>query len=119
MLRIDLNEKLAAIPRPWDPHIIGEVNDVEIRLAKLEGEFVWHAHPVEDELFLVVEGELTMHFRDRDEVLGPGQMIIVPHGVEHCPESKDGCSVFLVEPKGTRNTGEEVNERTVHQLKRI
>ena len=99
--------------------MIGAVNDCEVKLAKLEGEFCWHSHPQEDELFLVVEGRLRMRFRDRDEVLEPGQLIIVPRGVEHLPVAEPTCSVLLVEPKSTLNTGDVENERTRRDLERL
>jgi mannose-6-phosphate isomerase-like protein (cupin superfamily) len=85
-----------------------------VKLAKLEGEFVWHAHEEEDELFLVLEGSLTMRFRDREEQLEVGQMLIVPRGVEHQPYAPDGASVLLFEPSGTPHTGKVVSDLTVH-----
>ena len=104
----------------WSPKIVGEVNDVQVKVAKLEGEFVWHQHQDEDELFLVVQGRLRMRFRDRDVVLEPGELIIVPRGVEHLPIAEDGeCHVLLVEPKTTLNTGDADDPRTVRELERL
>lgn len=119
MEKINLARKLSLFDEQWSPRIVGEVNDVQVKLAKLGGEFVWHRHEAEDELFLVVTGRLTMRFRDREEVLEPGELIIVPHGVEHQPVADEGTAVLLVEPKTTLNTGNVRNERTVEQLKRV
>lgn len=119
MERRDLAELLARFQDAWNPRVIGAVNDCEVKLAKLEGEFCWHSHPQEDELFLVVEGRLRMRFRDREEVLEPGQLIIVPRGVEHLPVAEPTCSVLLVEPKSTLNTGDVENERTRRDLEQL
>ena len=119
MEKINLAQKLSSFDERWSPRIVGDVNDVQVKLAKLEGEFVWHHHEAEDELFLVVTGRLTMRFRDRDEILGPGELIIVPRGVEHQPVADEGTAVLLVEPRTTLNTGNVRNERTVGSLKRV
>jgi len=119
METIDLALKLASFDEPWSPRVVASVNDCEIKLVKLRGEFLWHSHAQEDELFLVLSGRLRMRFRDREEVLEAGQMIVVPRGVEHNPVAEPECSVLLVEPKGTLNTGDVVNERTVREPKRI
>lgn len=119
MRTIDLAETLKRFQDAWNPRVIGAVNDCEVKLAKLAGEFCWHSHADEDELFLVVEGRLRMRFRDRDELLGPGQLIIVPRGVEHLPVAEPTCSVLLFEPKGTLNTGDVENERTRRELERL
>ncbi|MED5507021.1 MAG: cupin domain-containing protein [Planctomycetota bacterium] len=103
---IDLRASLASFEETWSPRIIGEVNELEVKLAKLEGPFVWHSHSESDELFLVVEGAFVMEFRDRSVRLEAGQMIVVPRGVEHRPVAESGCSVLLVESKGTMNTGD-------------
>ncbi|MHC4823388.1 MAG: cupin domain-containing protein [Planctomycetota bacterium] len=113
MNTIDLQQKLSLFDAKWTPKIIGALNGQEVKLAKLEGEFVWHAHAEEDELFLVLEGELILRFRDREEVLGVGQMLIVPRGVEHQPYAPKGASVLLFEPASTAHTGEVVDARTV------
>jgi len=116
---IDIPAALASFDEPWSPRVVGDVNACQIKLVKLDGAFVWHRHEVEDEAFLVVEGRLRMEFRDGAEELGPGQLIIVPHGVEHRPVALPRCSVLLFEPASTLNTGDVVNERTVRVLERI
>lgn len=117
---VNIAEKLALIGRSWDPKLVGRVNGVEIKLVKLDGEFVWHSHPVEDELFLVISGRLLMRFRDGDRRLSAGEFIIVPHGVEHCPvaESEDA-AVLLVEPAGVINTGDADDPRRRSVLEEI
>ncbi len=116
---IDLKQKLSLFDEAWSPRLVGSVNDTDVKLAKLRGEFVWHHHEHEDELFLVVEGRLLMQFRDRDVWLEPGQMLIVPRGVEHRPVAPEEAHVLLVEPRSTLNTGNLRNERTVEELERI
>ncbi len=116
---IDLAEKLSQFDEYWSPRIIGEVNESYVKLAKLNGEFVWHSHEQEDELFLVVKGRLTVRFRDGDVHLEEGQMIIVERGVEHQPVAETESHVLIVEPRSTLNTGDVVNERTVVDLERI
>jgi len=117
---VDLGEKLAGFADTWSPRIVAELNGQQVKLAKLDGEFVWHRHEAEDELFLVLAGTLRMRFRDGERVLGPGQMIVVPRGVEHLPVAEDGeCHVLLFEPASTLNTGDVRNERTVDTLQRI
>ncbi|MFT7484276.1 MAG: mannose-6-phosphate isomerase-like protein (cupin superfamily) [Candidatus Paceibacteria bacterium] len=113
MKKINLPEKLALFDETWSPKIIGALNGQEVKLARLKGEFVWHSHAEEDELFLVLEGELTMQFRDREVHLSQGDMLIVPRGVEHNPVAPTGASVMLFEPATTAHTGEVVHERTV------
>jgi mannose-6-phosphate isomerase-like protein (cupin superfamily) len=117
--KINLAEKFALIGDPWQPKLLGEVNDAHIKLVKLSGEFVWHRHEQEDELFLVVRGRLVMRFRDGDVALQPGELIIVPRGVEHQPVAVEGAEVLLVEPATTLNTGNVRNERTVDKVDRI
>ncbi len=117
--KISLAEKLSLFTECWSPRIIGDVNDVQVKVVKLHGEFVWHRHDAEDELFLVVRGRLVMRFRDGEVPLDPGELIIVPRGVEHQPFAPDEAEVMLVEPRSTLNTGDVRNERTVEQLKRI
>ncbi|HVN53399.1 MAG TPA: cupin domain-containing protein [Anaerolineaceae bacterium] len=112
MRKINLNDKLSQIHDHWHPRIVAELNDSYVKLVKIEGEFVWHHHETEDELFLVLSGELTIQFRDRDVVLHEGEIIVVPHGVEHCPLARGEVSMLLLEPKSTLNTGTERNERT-------
>ncbi len=111
---VNLAETLGRFADYWSPKIVGEVNEMHVKLAKLTGEFVWHHHEREDELFLVVAGRLRMRLRDGDRDLGPGELIIVPRGTEHCPVAlTDEVQVVLLEPKGTLNTGNVTDERTV------
>ena len=117
--KVDLAKKLSLFDERWSPKIVGAVNDCLVKLVKFEGEFVWHKHEREDELFLVLAGRMTMRLRDGETVLEPGQMIVVPHGVEHCPVASEECHVLLFEPKSTLNTGDVRNERTLEQLERI
>jgi len=117
---VKLREKLRRVQEYWSPKIVGELNETYVKVVKLRGEFVWHHHEREDELFLVVEGRLRMQLRDGNRNLGPGEFIIVPRGVEHCPLAlTDEVHVVLFEPKTTLNTGNVVNERTVRNLDRI
>lgn len=117
--KINLEGKLTLFSEAWSPKIIGELNDAYVKVVKLRGEFVWHNHKEEDELFLVLKGRLLMRFRDRDVTLEPGELIIVPRGVEHLPVAEDEVHVLLLEPKTTLNTGNIQNERTVAELDRI
>jgi mannose-6-phosphate isomerase-like protein (cupin superfamily) len=110
---ISLADKLSQFDEYWSPRIIGAVNDTDIKLVKLIGEFVWHRHEQEDELFLVIRGRLRMRFRDREEVVERGQLIIVPRGVEHQPVADEETHVLLVEPASTVNTGNVRDEWTV------
>ena len=120
MEKVNLKEKLARFTELWSPRAVGAVNDFHVKLVKLKGEFVWHSHDVEDELFLVLEGRLRMQFRDREVVVDPGEFIIVPHGTEHCPEALDGeCHVLLLEPNSTLNTGNVETEKTRKALERL
>jgi mannose-6-phosphate isomerase-like protein (cupin superfamily) len=116
---ISLDDKLGQFDERWSPRIIGAVNDTDIKLVKLEGEFVWHRHEQEDELFLVLKGRLRMRFRDHESMVGPGELIIVPRGVEHQPVADEETHVLLVEPASTLNTGNVRDARTVDQPKRI
>jgi mannose-6-phosphate isomerase-like protein (cupin superfamily) len=119
METVNLHEKFSRFSDCWNPRIIGEVNDCHVKAAKLKGEFVWHHHENEDELFLVVKGTLRMKFRDREAVVHEGEFVIVPRGVEHLPVADEEVHVLLIEPKSTLNTGNLTNERTVAQLERI
>jgi mannose-6-phosphate isomerase-like protein (cupin superfamily) len=119
MVGIDLREKFAAFDEHWSPRIVAELNGQHVKLAKLLGEFVWHHHDLEDELFLVHRGRLRMEFRDHVVELGPGEMIVVPRGVEHRPVAAEEVEVMLFEPAGTLNTGNLVNERTVPEPARL
>ena len=116
---VNLAEKFASFSDTWSPKVVGELNGQHVKLARLRGEFVWHTHDHEDELFLVVKGRLTMRLRDRDTVVNEGEFIIVPRGVEHLPVADEECQVLLFEPASTLNTGDVYNERTVENLERI
>jgi mannose-6-phosphate isomerase-like protein (cupin superfamily) len=110
---IDLDAKFALISEHWNPKIVGELNDSYVKLVRLKGEFVWHSHPGEDELFLVVHGRLKIRLRDRDLEVGEGEFVIIPHGLEHLPVAAEEVQVLLLEPKSTVNTGDQENERTL------
>ena len=109
---INLQEKFYKFSTHWSPKIIAQLNDYHIKIAKVQGEFVWHSHPETDEVFLVTDGVLEIHFRDGVVTLHPGEMYVVPKGVEHKPCADKECHIMLIEPSGTVNTGELVNERT-------
>ena len=111
--KVSVSEKLALINEYWSPKIVGELNGQHVKLVKLSGEFVWHHHDQEDELFLVLHGTLRMEFRTHTVSLEPGEFIIVPHGVEHRPVAEEEVHLLLFEPAGTLNTGNVRNERTV------
>jgi mannose-6-phosphate isomerase-like protein (cupin superfamily) len=117
--KINLAETFGRFQDHWSPKIVGEVNDTLVKLTKLKGEFVWHHHEREDELFLVVKGKLRLRLRDKDLVLGPGEFAIIPRGVEHLPVADEETHVLLFEPKSTLNTGNVRNERTVAELDRL
>lgn len=119
MQKVNLQEKFSLFYDYWSPKIAGEINDSHVKLVKLKGEFVWHHHDHEDEMFLVVKGKLLIKFRDRDVWLDEGEFIIVPKGVEHMPVAEEEVHVLLLEPKTTLNTGNQVNERTVSDLQSI
>ena len=112
-------EKIGRIDATWMPKRIARVNDTEVKLARLQGEFVWHAHDGEDEMFLVLAGRLLMQFRDREQWIGPGEFIVVPRGVEHRPVAPEEVQVMLIEPATTLNTGNVRNERTVTRVEAI
>ena len=116
---VNLTEKLRQVADYWNPKIVGELNDSFVKVVKLKGEFLWHHHEHEDELFLVVKGTLRMRFRDKDVVVREGEFLVVPRGVEHMPVAEDEVHVVLLEPKSTLNTGNLRNERTVETLERI
>ncbi len=116
---VNLAGKFSSFSEHWSPKIAGEVNDSCIKLVKLQGEFVWHHHEQEDELFLVVKGKLLIKLRDRDLHISEGEFVIIPRGVEHMPVADEEVHVVLVEPKSTLNTGNVRNERTLPQLERI
>jgi mannose-6-phosphate isomerase-like protein (cupin superfamily) len=110
---INLAEKLNLFAEQWQPKIAGELNDSYVKLAKVQGEFVWHHHENEDELFFVVKGTLTIKLRERDLTIREGEFVIIPKGVEHMPAAEEEVWIMLLEPKTTSNTGNVTNERTV------
>jgi mannose-6-phosphate isomerase-like protein (cupin superfamily) len=115
--RVRLSEKFDLFTEQWSPKIVGQVNDMQVKLSKLQGDFMWHAHEDEDEMFLVVRGELVLRFRDQEDVvLGPGDFVIVPRGVEHFPVAEDEVEVLLIEPAATMNTGTAGGDRTLEEL---
>ena len=116
---VNLPEKLALIKKYWDPHIVGELNGQEVKLAKVKGAFIWHSHQNEDELFLVLEGVLRLELRDGVVTLKPGEFYIVPRGVEHRPAAEEEVHLLMFEPASTLNTGNVRNERTVEKPHRI
>ncbi|MCA9243970.1 MAG: cupin domain-containing protein [Phycisphaerales bacterium] len=118
-MKVNLTEAFAGFHEYWSPRVAAELNGQQIRLAKLRGEFVWHKHDDEDEMFLVHRGRLTLEFRDRTVELGPGEFLVVPRGVEHRPVAVDDVEVILFEPATTRNTGNVVNKRTIAQPARL
>ena len=119
METVNLAEKFSHFSDYFRPRVIGELNDTHVKAVKLKGEFIFHHHDNEDELFLVVRGTLRLKFRDREAVIRPGESLIVPKGVDHCPIADEEVHLILIEPKSTRNTGTISNERTVAQLERI
>jgi len=119
MYSVNLAEKFSKFQDYCNPRVIGEVNDCHVKAVKLKGEFIWHHHDHEDELFLVVKGTLRMRFRDHDTIVREGEFVVVPHGVEHMPVAEEEVHILLLEPKGTLNTGNITNERTVRALERI
>jgi mannose-6-phosphate isomerase-like protein (cupin superfamily) len=118
--KVSLSGKLAQFSEPWRPKIVGELNGQQVKLVKFQGEFVWHQHELEDELFLVVKGRFRMDFRDRSEWIEEGEFVIVPRRVEHRPVAEDEASVLLFEPASTVNTGNVIDARlTLSELERL
>ena len=103
---INLGEKLELFDEHWQPKIVAQLNDYDVRIVKVKGEFVWHKHDETDDFFLVLKGHLTIQLRDRDVELDEGELYVVPRGVEHCPRAEEEASVLLIEPRGTVNTGD-------------
>jgi mannose-6-phosphate isomerase-like protein (cupin superfamily) len=108
----NVDQALAAVAEHWQPHRLTSINDYDLKVVKIQGEFVWHTHPDTDELFLVRSGRLTIQLRDGDVQLGPGDVYVVPAGVEHCPKADDEVSALLIEPQGTVNTGDAGGDLT-------
>jgi mannose-6-phosphate isomerase-like protein (cupin superfamily) len=117
--KVNLAQKFELFSDYWSPRIVGELNDSYVKVAKFKGEFIWHRHENEDELFLVLKGRLLIRFRDCNITLEPGEFLIVPRGVEHMPVADEEVHVLLLESKSTLNTGEVTSERTVAQSQRI
>jgi len=109
---ISIQDKFALFSDQWSPRVIAELNDYQIKLARLEGDFVWHRHEDSDELFIVIEGSMEIAFRDGMVRLSEGEMLVVPKGVEHCPRAEEECRVCIIEPRGVLNTGDAGGERT-------
>ena len=116
---IDLAQKFAQFNDYWSPKIVGELNGQYVKLAKLKGEFVWHHHEKEDELFMVIKGSLIIKFRDHEVTINEGQFCIIPYSVEHLPVAEEECHILLFEPKSVVNTGNVEDDRTVKELDRI
>jgi mannose-6-phosphate isomerase-like protein (cupin superfamily) len=117
--KINLSEKFKLFAEPWSPKIAGEVGDSYVKLVKFKGDFVWHKHEAEDEMFLVVKGSVTIKLRDGDVLLNEGEFVIIPRGVEHMPVADAEAHVVLFEPKTVLNTGDVRNERTLAELQHI
>lgn len=117
--KVSLAEKFSRFTEHWSPKIIGQVNDFHVKAVKFRGEFVWHHHENEDELFLVVKGQLRMRLREGEVTVNPGEFIIIPRGVEHMPVADEEVQVVLLEPASTLNTGNVRNERTREKLERL
>lgn len=119
MDKVNIREKLNCFHEYWSPKIIGEMNESYVKIAKLQGEFLWHLHEHEDEMFYVLQGVLMIRFKDKDVILNPGEFLIIPKGVEHLPVAEEEVHVMLIEAKTTLNTGDVRNERTVENLDRL
>ena len=113
MNKVNLEEKFSQFDEHWQPKIVGELHGQYVKLAKLKGEFVWHQHETEDEMFMVIKGQLLIKLRDRDVILNPGEFFIIPRGVEHIPIAEEEVKVMLFEPKSVINTGDVQDERTL------
>lgn len=113
--KVNIGKKFSLFHDHWSPKIVGEINDSHVKLAKLKGEFVWHHHDHEDEMFLVIKGSLKMKLRDGDMQLNEGEFVIIPKGVDHLPVAEEEVHLLLLEPKSTLNTGNVLNERTVNR----
>jgi mannose-6-phosphate isomerase-like protein (cupin superfamily) len=113
--KINLKEKLSKFTKHWSPRIIAEMNDYQFKLAKIKGEFVWHDHKHTDETFIVIEGKMTLKFRDSQVRLSKGEMFVVPKGVEHKPCAENECKILVIEPRGVVNTGDVVGKLTINE----
>ncbi|AEG60594.1 cupin domain-containing protein [Desulforamulus ruminis] len=119
MDKVNIYEKLNDFNEYWSPKIVDEVNESYVKVVKLKGEFLWHSHKDEDEMFFVIKGRLTIRFRDRDIFLNEGEFLIIPKGIEHMPVAEVETHVMLIEAKTTLNTGDVINERTVKEPEKI
>jgi len=119
MNKVNIGEKFEKFDQYWTPKILGELNENYIKIFKAKGDFAWHQHVHEDEFFLVIKGQLTIKFRDRDIILNEGEFYIVPKGVEHCPFAKEEAHILLFEPKQVLNTGDASSDKTVENLEWI
>lgn len=119
MEKVNLAEKFDLFNDHWSPKVIGELNGQTVKLAKIKGEFIWHDHAAEDELFLIIKGKLKIEFRDKTVELNEGEMLIIPKGVEHKPVAEEEVLLMLVEPIGTKHTGEVKHELTVEKFEKI
>ena len=117
--KVNLTEKFSLFDNHWEPKIVGELNEQYVKIAKLKGEFVWHHHENEDELFMVVKGSLIIKLRDTDIKLNEGEFFIIPRGIEHMPVAEKEVHVMMFEPKGTVNTGNTESEKTLNNLEKI
>ena len=117
--KANIAQKFTKVDEYWVPYIVGELNDSYVKVAKLKGQFVWHKHDAEDELFLVTRGKLLIKLRNKDIWLEEGEFVIIPKGIEHMPVANEEAHVVLIEPKSTLNTGNVRNEKTLNQLKKI
>lgn len=117
--KINLEDKFGRFADHWSPKIVADLNDSHVKLAKVQGEFVWHQHADEDELFIVIGGELTIELRDGRITLGPGELVVIPKGVDHRPVARNEVHLMLIEPKNIRHTGEVITDRTVHEYERV
>ena len=119
MDKVNIAEKLSQFVEPWVPRIVGELNGQHVKVAKLKGEFVWHEHADEDEMFLILKGQLTIEFRDKKEMLNEGDFIVIPKGVQHRPVADEEVEIMLFEPASTINTGETKSDLTRTNLESI
>jgi mannose-6-phosphate isomerase-like protein (cupin superfamily) len=119
MQKINLKDKFDLFSEYWSPKIIGDLNDSHVKIAKLKGDFVWHKHDNEDELFLIIKGTLLIQFRDQDITLTEGEFIIIPKGIEHKPFAEEEVHIILIEPKSTLNTGDVAGDLTKQELERL
>ncbi len=113
--KINLKEKLSMFTKHWSPRIIAEMNDYQFKIAKIQGDFIWHDHKNTDETFIVIEGAMCIKFRDSIVELSEGEMFVVPKGVEHKPYAQNECKILVIEPRGVINTGDKLNELTINE----